>query len=188
MDKAASQSCTSGRVTRLEPPPNGSDLCGRAGDVCRTTPLPCSVTQTHACTQTHVKTFTLSDKQGIDFCLRGIFYVTFFLLGIDTLFLHPPVVHGDQCGRVCVCVCVNVGLQLCVCVCVCVCAVNNRIHLVMVPLKSRVVIHSKIHFLFPDMCIRTTAAKKNLCQHFPSIQFCLRGSPECLLTKHTCIL
>lgn len=189
-----SQSCTSSRVRdgcwviRSELPLDGSDLRGQAGDACVTsrcvelfmlkTPLPCSHkaffslpsdTNAHVHTDTRANIHTL--RQGIVSCLLGIFIFNFFFFCWESTpySSHVPQGDGNQCGRVCVCVCTCGFATLCVC------AVNNSIHLVMVPLKLRVIIHSKIHSLFADMCFRTTAARQNLCQHFPSVQLCLRG-------------
>lgn len=131
-DKAGSQSCTSGRardgccVMRSEPPLDRSDLCGRAGEACVTSPCEqlfshtgffCPVTQTQTCTQTPVQTFTPSDKQGIVSCLLGVFIFHVFSLSAGNRHLIPPIYHRGMETSVgeCVCVCVSVGLQLCVC-------------------------------------------------------------------------
>lgn len=132
----------------------------------------------HACKHSHTQT-----SRGLfPVCLEFL-YLTFFFCWESTPYSsHVPQGDGNQCGSVCVSVCVGM------CVCTCgfathVCAVNNSIHLVMVPLKLRVIIHSQIHSLFPDMCVRTTAARQNLCPHFPSVQLCLRGKPPMPLNK-----
>lgn len=141
----------------------------------------CLETQIHTCAQTREQTFTHTQtSRGLfPVCLEFSYLTFFFLLGIDTLFL-PCTTGGWKPVWESVCV------GMCVCTCgfaTHVCTVNNSIHLVMVPLKLRVIIHSQIHSLFPDMCVRTAAARQNLCPHFPSVQLCLRGKPPTPFNK-----